>query len=214
MSLEALLAAAATGDAGAQQRVRVAANRVLDAGDAAATNDCLDAIAMSAANGSRPALEVLLDLVRHRRLAQPAIRRFLVGAADIDDAEQTTLTAVALRIDRFSARSRFTTWLHSVAANEAKMLIRREASRPDPIDPHADPGHLVRISSMISDRAVIDEAVAALPDEFRIPLLLREVDGLSYDQIARRLDLPIGTVRSRLARARRTVADGAADALS
>lgn len=169
----------------------------------------LDDLAAQGAAGDSQAGATLVEIVRRHRLAHPALRKVLIAEADIDDAEQTTLIAVATGLTGFEGRAKFRTWLHTVALNEARMLIRARDRRPAvPLDevagidgPQAS-AFMHRVSSLIADRAVIDAAIADLTPEFRETLLLRERDGLDYDEIAARLALPVGTVRSRLHRAR------------
>jgi RNA polymerase sigma-70 factor, ECF subfamily len=162
----------------------------------------LDRLAADAAI-STDSLDLLLELVDRHGISRPALRRILISADDVDEAEQSTLAVVAMKVDKYNGTARFTTWLHQVASNEAKMLIRARSRRPSSAveDPPVAP-FVARLSTLLADRDVIERAFAALPDNFRRPLELREIDGLDYDEIAATLDIPIGTVRSRLSRAR------------
>jgi RNA polymerase sigma-70 factor (ECF subfamily) len=167
----------------------------------------LDELAARAENDV-DALGALLGLVLDNGLCRPALRTLLVDDHDLEEAEQAALAVVAQRIGQFEGRSRFTTWLHQVAVNEAKMLIRSRARRPSvPLaDEPLPSAYLTRLSTLVANRMAVQEAVEALPVEFREPLILREYDALSYDEIAARLDCPVGTVRSRLSRARAALA--------
>lgn len=152
--------------------------------------------------------EPLLRLVERHGLARPALHRLLIDAHDIDDAEQATLVAVGLRLDRFAGTSRFTTWLHQVATNEAKMLIRTRERRPStPTDEPAVAPFIARLSTMLADRDLVDRALARLPDDLRRTITLREIDGLDYEEIAAATGVELGTVRSRLHRARARLVD-------
>lgn len=158
-------------------------------------------------------LEVVLRIVAEHHLARPAIRRVLLDPHDVDDAEQATLASVALSRARYDGRSRFTTWLHQVALNEARMLVRARARRP--ATPSAAPpenGVSGRLSSLVANRDAIDQALAALPDDQRVVIELRELHDFDYDEIAARLELPVGTVRSRLHRGRAALAAAVAAA--
>lgn len=87
------------------------------------------------------------------------------------------------------------------------MLIRSRERRPS--TPVADPEpapFLARLSTLVADRDLIDRALGELPDTYRRPLELREIDGLDYEEIAATLDINIGTVRSRLNRGRSMLA--------
>ena len=165
----------------------------------------------SAAGTSPAALEALLGTIQRHGLAQAAIRSLLTDEDDVDDVEQSVLAVVAFRVGGFRGDARFTTWLHRVARNEALMLLRTRSRRPatDTIGDGPEPiqvGYLGRLSSLVGDRDLVDRALDALPTPYREVLVLREVDGLEYAEIARRLDIAVGTVRSRLHKARELVA--------
>lgn len=174
----------------------------------ATASDLLDELAKSAVLHDQ-SLETLLSLIITNGLARPAIRRILISAQDVEDAEQRTLASVALGLEGFEQRSRFTTWLHTVASNEAKMLVRSRSRRPeDPTnsDDMPEAPFLARLSTILGDRDLVERALAALPDDKRQVLVLRDVEGLDYQEISDHLDIPIGTVRSRLSRAREALA--------
>lgn len=171
-----------------------------------AAHALLDQLAAQAVHDDR-SLEALIAIVQRHRLARPAIRRLVLDADDVDDIEQSTLAIVASRLDQFEQRSRFTTWLFRVATNEAKMLLRTRSRRPQAADAEVPEGtYLARLSSIVADQSMVTEALAQLSDDYRAVLILREYDRLDYDEIARVLDVPVGTVRSRLNRARQLVA--------
>lgn len=177
----------------------------------------LDGLAGAAAGGDAEAAASLVWAVRHFALATPAIRQFLIRQADIDAAEQRTLIAVAYRIGSFRGDSRFTTWLHRVAANEAKQVVRSEARHHDRIVPLAldDPGQHARhsISSLVTDRAVVQREIERLPARLRRALVLRELEGLTYEEIADALDIPVGTAKTWVRRGRARLATRLADEL-
>ncbi len=165
-------------------------------------HELLDALALTAA-ADEDALELLLRLIDNHGLSRPALRRVLIDADDVADAEQSTLAVVAMKVGQYNGTARFSTWLHQVASNESKMLIRARDRRPSTAVAEPDVAPFVaRLSTMLADRDTIERALAALPDDFRRPLELREFDGLDYDEIASTLNVPVGTVRSRLSRAR------------
>ena len=138
-------------------------------------------------------------------LARPAIRRVLVNEADVDDAAQDVLVAVAETIHRFRGDARFTTWLHQVARYKAIALVRRR--RPAEALPDDEPaGDAARISSVIASRASIAGILRSLPDEYREPVILRDLEHLPYDELARRLSMNVNTAKTRVARGRALVA--------
>ncbi len=169
-------------------------------------------LASLAAVGDRAALEVLLD--RHVDRVHAICRRVLGDRDDALDASQEALISVARSIHRFDGRAAFTTWLHRIATNAAIDELRRRQRRPTP-DPlvldAAAPGTLAHLAppagpEAAGDRIDIDAALARIPDEFRVAVVLRDLCDLDYAQIAAVLDVPAGTVRSRIARGRAALA--------
>ena len=166
-----------------------------------------DELARAAAAGERAALEVLLR--RHQDLVWRVCRKLCANDADALDATQEALVAVARRIDRFDGRSAFTTWLYRVATNAALDELRRRRRRPEPMEelPTGAGGDAgTDHSGALADRMALDAAMAELAPDFRAPLVLRDIAGLDYAAIAETLDIPPGTVRSRIARARSQLA--------
>jgi RNA polymerase sigma-70 factor, ECF subfamily len=169
-------------------------------------------LASLAAVGDRAALEVLLD--RHVDRVHAICRRVLGNVDDALDASQEALIAVARGIPRFDGRAAFTTWLHRIATNAAIDELRRRQRRPTPDSPRFEEsgaGAPTHFSSSprpeaMGDRVDIDTALARIPDEFRVAVVLRDLCDLDYAQIAAVLDLPPGTVRSRIARGRAALA--------
>jgi len=168
----------------------------------------LDALAARAAAGDEPALHELLALI------QPRVRRIcgrmLLYPEDAEEAAQDALLLVATRISTFAGRSRFTTWLHVVASNSARStyrsLKRRSSELPtDELPSAADP----RTTSVIAgSRLDFLEALEILSIDHPAlvePLLLRDVQELEYADIASLLEIPVGTVKSRIHSARQIV---------
>jgi RNA polymerase sigma-70 factor, ECF subfamily len=175
------------------------------AGDRDAVADLLDPLAREAAAGSPEAVEVLVWAVDELGLARPAIRNLVVDEADVEEVTQDVLVAVAETIDGYRGEARFTTWLHQVARFKAIAFLRRRRETMALPDDEAV-GDAQRISSMIATRASIDDVLRQLPDEYREPVLLRDVQQLPYDQLAERLALNVNTAKSRVARGRALVA--------
>lgn len=118
---------------------------------------------------------------------------------------------MARGLPRFDGRSALTTWAYRVATNAALDELRRRARRPTPLraealpdapHPSGPPG----VDQTVADRDALDRALDALPTEFREPVVLRDVMGLDYAEIATVLGIPGGTVRSRIARGRAALA--------
>lgn len=176
----------------------------------------LDDLAAAAAAGDATAAETLAWAVRRFGLALPAIRQYLLRQVDVDVAEQRTLLAVTYRIRTFRGDARFTTWLHRVAANEAKQVVRSEARHQDraaPLPDEAGGPTPQRISSLIADRAVVQREIDRLPPRFRSALVLREHEDRTYEEIAQILAVPVGTAKTWTRRARVLLAQRLADQL-
>ncbi len=168
----------------------------------------LDALARAAAAGDAAALDELLVAVQPR--VGRIVGRMLLHPQDAEEATQDALLAVARNIGRFEGRSRFTTWLHAVAANSARStyrsLKRRAAEHPVEDLPTApDPRTTSVIAGSRLDLLEALEALAATSPELVEPLVLRDLGERDYQEIARLLDLPLGTVKSRIHHARRFV---------
>lgn len=168
----------------------------------------LDELALRAAAGDKDALEDLLAAIqpRVRRIAG----RMLLHPQDAEEAAQDALLLVATKIGQFEGRSKFTTWLHAVASNSARStyrsLKRRAAERTtDEMPSHADPRTTSVIAGSRLDLLEALEVVGATHPELVEPLVLRDVQGLDYNEIARLLDTPLGTIKSRIHHARLAV---------
>lgn len=164
----------------------------------------LDGLAPLGAAGAVPATELLLELVHRHRIAHPAITSLLVDPADIEDAAQLTLIAVMEKISQFEGRSRFQTWVRAIARNEALQVLRRKQRKTEPATDEVpeQAAFSRRLSSVVADELAVRQALDRVPEPYREALILREFDQLGYDEIAERLGVPVGTVRSRIARAR------------
>lgn len=141
--------------------------------------------------------------------------RMIGDREEATDLAQEVFLTVHRSLDRFEERSRFSTWLYRVTVNRCRDELRKRASvkhtRPGPLDPGlpvpvAGAGPADAASSRETAR-IVQEALLALPEESREICILRDIEGLSYEEIAAALDLPVGTVRSRLFRARAALRD-------
>ncbi len=162
-------------------------------------------LAALAARGDRRALETLLH--RHADRIHAVCRRIVVHRDDALDAAQEAMIAVARGIARFDGRAAFTTWMYRIATNAALDELRRKQRRPVPTDDLAiDAAHPSSVDGTVAERLDVDAALAALPEEFRVVVVLRDLCDLEYSDIAELLDIPPGTVRSRIARGRAALA--------
>lgn len=160
-------------------------------------------LAERASGGDRRALEVLLD--RHADRIHGVCRRIVTHPEDALDATQEAMIAIARGIRRFDGRAAFTTWCYRVATNAALDELRRKRRRPLPSDPDAAPEPAATGPSTedrVGARLDVDAALRELPEEFRVAVVLRDLGDLDYAEIADVLDIPPGTVRSRISRGR------------
>lgn len=166
------------------------------------------ALVAAAARGNRQAYEQLVRKYQDRLMM--TVGRVVRDRSDAEDVCQEAFLRAFVHLPTFTGRSAFFTWLCRIALNVAIGEHRRrtrapfrelpaETARQEPIDRGDRPGdRLMRRESVSRLR----QALAALPPDQRAVLVLRAVNGLNYHEISRRLDLNIGTVRSRLHRAR------------
>jgi RNA polymerase sigma factor (sigma-70 family) len=159
----------------------------------------LDPLAREAARGSRTALETVVWAVDELALARPAIERLVIGEADVDDVAQDVLIAVAENIASYRGDAPFTAWLTQVAKFKAIDHLRRRRDESAEVPELTD---AVRISSMLANRAVLDDVLTALPERYRQAVVLRDVEHLAYDEIAHRLGVNLNTVKTRIRRGR------------
>lgn len=159
------------------------------------------ALALAAARGDAPALEAFI------KATQQDVWRFvayLCDGASADDLTQETFLRAIRAIERFSGRSSARTWLLAIARRVVADHIRYLRSRPRTAD-GADPEHVLnrdRPSRGFEDLVEVTTMIAHLSTEQREALLLTQLFGLSYSDAAAVCGCPVGTIRSRVARAR------------
>ncbi|MDK8464681.1 RNA polymerase sigma factor RpoE [Marinobacter sp. SS13-12] len=166
-------------------------------------------------HGDRPAFDLLV--VKYQSRVASIISRYVYDSQEVMDLTQETFVKAYRAIDRFRGDSAFYTWLYRIAVNTAKNFLESRGRRPqgsaDAVEAeNFDDGSRLRdIASpeKLLQRDQLQEAlrvaIGNLPEELRSAFLLREYDGLSYEDIAGILECPIGTVRSRIFRARDAV---------
>ena len=158
--------------------------------------------------GDQRALDQLLR--RHVDRLHVLCRRILVSDADASDATQDGLIAIArgLAAGRFDGRSAFGTWAYRVTTNVCLDELRRRRRRPEamPFEDLERAGGtadtLPGPAAAVAERLDVQAALATLPVDFRAAVVLRDLCGLDYAEIAEILSIPPGTVRSRIARGR------------
>ena len=166
---------------------------------------------MQARRGDQQAFAELVQANRDRIWA--VCLNIVDDRQDAEDAVQNTLVAAWQNLERFRGESRFSTWLHRIAANNALMIVRKRKASTVLTD-FNDPEHPVlveddapRFDERIATLDALRAALAELSDDFREAIVLREFGDLSYADIAEHQGVGIQTVKSRLNRARHQLAD-------
>ncbi len=163
----------------------------------------------AAQNGDMASLEILLD--RHHDRLRAVCAKVVGYGADADDAAQMALIAIVKNLDKYDGRAQFTTWSYRIATNaaidELRRRKRRDADSIDDDDSHLQVVGTSGIDEATAAKIVVGEALDELPEEFKLPVVLRDLCGLNYDEIAEVLEIAPGTVRSRIARGRGKLAD-------
>jgi RNA polymerase sigma-70 factor, ECF subfamily len=166
--------------------------------------------------GEKAAFDLLVRKYQHRVLK--LVSRFVPDAAEAEDVAQEAFLKAYRALASFRGDSAFYTWLYRIAINTAKNALVSNRRRPvdfdldlqDPeqYDRHArlregDTPEGVLLTEEI--RNVVERAMEQLPEDLRTAIVLRELEGLSYEEIAEAMDCPVGTVRSRIFRAREAI---------
>lgn len=168
-----------------------------------------------AQQGNQRAFEILVRKYQHKILQ--LVSR-LVGEGDAPDVAQETLIKAYRALNGFRGQSAFYTWLYRIAINTAKNHLiargRRPAGQDIDVSDAEQYGHTEHLSDVDTPESValseelngkVAEVIARLPEDLRQAITLRELEGLSYEEIAQVMDCPIGTVRSRIFRAREAI---------
>jgi RNA polymerase sigma-70 factor (ECF subfamily) len=161
--------------------------------------------------GDRQAFDVLVQRYQDRLVH--SLEHALGSREDALDIAQQAFVLSWKKLSGFRRESGFYSWLYRIARNVAISRVRRQHISPgslehlqevrgyEPTDPNssAAPEHSLEQSEQVR---TVQAALAQVSEEFRQPLVLKEIDGFSYEEIARILDIPMGTVRSRIFRGR------------
>jgi len=168
--------------------------------------------------GDKLAFNLLVNKY-HRRVAR-LLTRMVRNQEDIEDIVQETFIKAYRAIGNFRGDSAFYTWIYRIAINTAKNLLVTQGRRPSTLkesndgdsetfEDNAALSNIDTPESLYQTKQIgeaVNEAMSALPEELRSAIVMREIDGLSYEEIAAAMDCPIGTVRSRIFRARESIA--------
>ncbi len=168
--------------------------------------------------GDKRAFDLLV--LKYQRKIMRLLSRMVRDPAEVEDVAQETFIKAYRALGQFRGDSAFYTWLYRIAINTARNWQSAAGRRPSPantienesgetfdqIDNLSDIStpESVMVSRQIAE--TVNQAIAALPEELRTAIVLREIEGMSYEEIAESMGCPIGTVRSRIFRARDAIA--------
>jgi RNA polymerase sigma-70 factor (ECF subfamily) len=169
--------------------------------------------------GDKHAFELLVE--KYQRKVARLLSRFIRDHAEVEDVAQEAFIKAYRALPLFRGDSAFYTWLYRIAINTAKNTLVAQGRRAptstefdaEQAEGFSDADQLRDMStpeSLLQSRQIgetVSAAMDALPEELRNAIVLREIEGLSYEEIAEAMSCPIGTVRSRIFRAREAVAD-------
>ncbi|MBP0603277.1 MULTISPECIES: RNA polymerase sigma factor RpoE [Aeromonas] len=166
--------------------------------------------------GDKNAFNLLVRKYQHKVVN--LVARYVNNPGDVPDVAQEAFIKAYRALPTFRGESAFYTWLYRIAVNTAKNYLTSQGRRPPSSDVEADEaeyyggGEALQEVATPENLALTDEikrtvftAIEALPEDLRTAITLREMEGLSYEEIAEIMDCPVGTVRSRIFRAREAI---------
>ena len=166
--------------------------------------------------GDKAAFNLLVRKYQHKVVN--LVARYVNNPGDVPDVAQEAFIKAYRALPTFRGESAFYTWLYRIAVNTAKNYLTSQGRRPPSSDVEADEaeyyggGEALQEVATPENLALTDEikrtvfaAIEALPEDLRTAITLREMEGLSYEEIAEIMDCPVGTVRSRIFRAREAI---------
>lgn len=166
--------------------------------------------------GDKKAFDVLVLKYQHK--VANLISRYVRDQAEVLDVTQEAFIKAYRALPKFRGDSAFYTWLYRVAINTAKNHLAAQSRRPPGDDIEAETAEQMDLGTRLKEgdtpermalqgeiAETVQQALDELPDDLRTAITLRELEGLSYDEIAQAMDCPIGTVRSRIFRAREAI---------
>jgi RNA polymerase sigma-70 factor (ECF subfamily) len=168
--------------------------------------------------GEKHAFDLLISKYQHRIIS--LVGRYVHDHAEAQDVAQEAFIKAYRALKSFRGDSAFYTWLYRIAINTAKNWLVAQKRRPPSSDIDAVDAEQYDMDSRLKDKATpenellreeikktVYDTIAELPEDLRTAIVLREMEGMSYEEIALTMECPIGTVRSRIFRARETIDD-------
>jgi RNA polymerase sigma-70 factor (ECF subfamily) len=169
-----------------------------------------------AQRGERGAFDLLVLRYQHKVIK--LVARLLRDPAEAEDVAQEAFVKAYRALGSFRGDSAFYTWLYRIAVNTARNAMASRQRRPLDYEAELSEAEQATVESRLRHgdtpeatalteeiRETVNRAVAELPEDLRTAIILREVEGLSYEEIASAMDCPVGTVRSRIFRAREAI---------
>jgi len=167
-------------------------------------------------SGDKTAYDLLVLKYQHK--IAKLVTRFIYNPSEVEDVTQEVFIKAYRALATFRGESAFYTWLYRIAVNTAKNHLVTMGRRPPSSGLEAEDVENMDIGSSLREYATpesallaneigetVKQAVENLPEDLKMAIVLREIEGLSYDEIAGVMDCPIGTVRSRIFRAREAI---------
>jgi RNA polymerase sigma-70 factor (ECF subfamily) len=167
--------------------------------------------------GDKTAFDLLVRKYQHKVVK--LVLRYVRNPAEAEDIAQEAFIKAYRALPQFRGDSAFYTWMYRIAINTAKNSlasrdrspIRYDLDLTDPEESHSvqtklqDPDTPEGMALTEEIRQIVNSAIDALPEELKTAIVLRELDGLSYEEISAAMECPVGTVRSRIFRAREAI---------
>lgn len=167
-------------------------------------------------NGDKQAYNLLV--LKYQNRVTNLVARYVKNSGDVADVTQEAFIKAYRALPNFRGESAFYTWLYRIAVNSAKNYLVSQSRKPPANDVDADEAEFYEGGEVLHEMAspekklltkeiesVLLAAIAKLPEDLRIAISLREMEGMSYEDIATVMECPVGTVRSRIFRAREAV---------
>jgi RNA polymerase sigma-70 factor (ECF subfamily) len=157
-------------------------------------------------------------VLKYQHKVLKLVQRYVRDQAEAEDVVQDAFIKAYRALPAFRGDSAFYTWLYRIAINTAKNALVSAGRRPVTFDLDAQDAAGAEMQARLKDtdtpermllteeiRSIVNRAIEGLPEDLRTAIVLREIEGLSYEEIAKSMDCPVGTVRSRIFRAREAI---------
>lgn len=167
-------------------------------------------------SGDKSAFDLLVIKYQHK--VMKLVSRYIRDSAEVEDVTQEAFIKAYRALANFRGDSAFYTWLYRIAINTAKNFLVSRGRRPPSSDIEVETAEVLDGAASLRENATpernllrdeiaktVQQAIESLPEDLRTAITLREIDGLSYEDIAQVMTCPIGTVRSRIFRAREAI---------